>query len=220
MVDLHPLLVTPIILVPVFILGWLVQQHQRNAGWVDVIWALGVALCGGYYSWQGSGSPAFRWLIAAVYLLWFGRLGWHLARRLQGQREEGRYAYMRDWAGSRSAWLFLLFYLMQASWVWIFSLPAWMLSSGQWPPLWALSAALTLLVTAWLGESLADAQLQAFRSVADNQGRTCRQGLWRYSRHPNYFFEWCHWFAYPILGVATAHAAWLWLAPLVMFVFL
>ena len=72
--------------------------------------------------------------MAIVYAVWFGRLTWHLAA-CGGHPEEGRYVHMRDWAGRREDRSFLVFYLMQASWVWLFSLPAWVVSQGSVPPL-------------------------------------------------------------------------------------
>jgi steroid 5-alpha reductase family enzyme len=83
---------------------------------------------------------------------------------------------------------------------------------------------IVLAVTIWMGsvagEAAADRQLARFRADPANRGRTCREGLWRYSRHPNYFFEWLHWFAYVALA---AGSPWFWLAwtgPVVMYVFL
>jgi steroid 5-alpha reductase family enzyme len=86
--------------------------------------------------------------------------------------------------------------------------PAWLVAGAA---LWCLSVA---------GESRADSELARFRADGANRGRTCRAGLWRYSRHPNYFFEWLHWFSYAALAVGAPRA---WLAltgPLFMFLFL
>jgi cyclopropane-fatty-acyl-phospholipid synthase len=220
MVTYLPVLLV-IILILVFIGGWMQQERSKNAGWVDVIWAFGVAGTALIYSIAGSGDERLRWLTGAIYTVWFCRLGWHLARRVsKDSTEDGRYAFMRQWAGPRAPLVFFVFYLMQASWVWLFALPAWLLAQGEWPGLgWAMLALLVAIV-AWVGESLADRQLQQFKSQPVNHGKTCRNGLWRYSRHPNYFFEWCHWFVYPLLGIASAAGGWLWLAPLFMFVFL
>lgn len=213
--------VIPLVMLPVFLVGWCVQLKTKNASWVDVIWALGVALCGALAAGLGGGDPALRLTIGLVYLLWFGRLGWHLLRRVSGDaHEDGRYAYLREWAGSKAPLVFLLFYLMQASWVSIFTLPAVVIANGALPPLWALIDGLTLIVAAWIGESIADGQLAAFKREPGNRGKTCRTGLWRYSRHPNYFFEWLQWFGYPLLGLHAAYGEWLWFAPLIVFVFL
>ncbi|ABC27251.1 predicted membrane protein [Hahella chejuensis KCTC 2396] len=211
---------SPACLAAVFLLGYLVQTRSRNAGWVDVWWAAGVGVTGALYALVGTGELALRLTVAVIYLVWFGRLAWHLANRISHTEEDGRYAALRAWAGDRWRSVFLGLYMMQASWVWIFTLPAWVLSQAQTPPAPLYAAALALVVAAWMGEALADRQLATFKADSQNQGKTCRQGLWRYSRHPNYFFEWLHWFAYPLLGAASAWNLWLWLAPALMFVFL
>jgi steroid 5-alpha reductase family enzyme len=72
-------------------------------------------------------------------------------------------------------------------------------------------------VLALAGETVADRQLAAWRAHPGNRGRACRAGLWRYSRHPNYFFEWLHWFAYVLLAVGSPLAWLAWLGPLLMF---
>jgi steroid 5-alpha reductase family enzyme len=83
---------------------------------------------------------------------------------------------------------------------------------------------LALAVLTWCGsvagEALADRQLARFRADPNHRGRTCRAGLWRYSRHPNYFFEALHWVSYPLLAIGAPFAALAWLGPLVMFFFL
>jgi steroid 5-alpha reductase family enzyme len=207
-------------IVPLFLLGWWFQQRSKNAGWVDVLWAFATGVTGVFVGLNGDGETAVGVVIAAIYALWFGRLGWHLLRRIHGHPEEGRYVHMRVWAGNRAGLAFLLFYLMQASWVWLFALPGWVVSQGAMPPLWALDLGLFIVLVAWVGESLADRQLAVFRNDPANKGLTCREGLWRYSRHPNYFFEWLHWFAYPLLGWNAPGGQWLWLAPAVVFIFL
>jgi steroid 5-alpha reductase family enzyme len=107
--------------------------------------------------------------------------------------------------------------MAQAAFVAIFSLPFLVAASNHatqgngW-----LVAAVLVWALSLGGESLADRQLAAFRADPANRGHACRAGLWRYSRHPNYFFEWLHWFAYLLLG---AGSPWWWLAlagPLLM----
>ncbi|OZG75320.1 hypothetical protein BTA51_02745 [Hahella sp. CCB-MM4] len=219
--DTSSLILSLFLILPLFVAGWWIQERQQDAGWVDVLWAFCVAAVAVFYVTVGKGDLSLRLLTGAIYLLWFGRLGLHLTiRLLESEEEDGRYARMRQWAGKKSSVVFLGFYLMQASWVWIFTLPAWLLAAGRWPPLWCVSAALLVVVVSWWGESVADAQLLDFKRNPSNQQQVCRQGLWRYSRHPNYFFEWCHWFCYPLLGIASYGGGWLWAAPLVMFIFL
>jgi len=84
---------------------------------------------------------------------------------------------------------------------------------------WVLIAAALIMLVAFMGESLADHQLYRFKQNPAHQGKTMDQGLWKYSRHPNYFFEWLHWFAYPILGLAAGLYV-LWIYPVLMWLFL
>ena len=213
-------LYVPILLLAAFVLAWWAQQYTRNASWVDVLWAFGVGGTGAFYTLVGEGDSLVRLIVGAAYVLWFGRLGCHLLLRVLKESEDGRYAYLRGWAGSKAGGVFLLFYLMQASWVWIFTLPAWWLSQAVEPSSWAMFVGVMIILISWFGEALADHQLSSFKSVPENKGKTCRQGLWRYTRHPNYFFEWCHWFAYPVMAIGVPGAMWLWGAPIVMFIFL
>jgi len=82
-----------------------------------------------------------------------------------------------------------------------------------------LVIAAVIMVIAFIGEQLADQQLYRFKLNPEHHGKTMDQGLWRYSRHPNYFFEWLHWFAYPIIGLAAGQYL-LWIYPLLMWLFL
>lgn len=84
----------------------------------------------------------------------------------------------------------------------------------------AVSFGTLLGLLAIAGEGLADRQLNRFKSDPANKGKTCRQGLWYYSRHPNYFFEWLHWISYPLIAMGASFGGWLWLLPLAMFLFL
>lgn len=102
----------------------------------------------------------------------------------------------------------------------LFSLPLAAVAGHPAPAPWQLAVAAAIWLVSVGGESLADAQLARFRADPGNRGRTCRSGLWRYSRHPNYFFEWLHWCAYAVAAIG-APLAWLgWLGPVVMYLFL
>jgi steroid 5-alpha reductase family enzyme len=125
-----------------------------------------------------------------------------LLLRLRHEREDGRYAYMRQAIGDNQA-KWYAFFLFQAGLTVLFSLPFWVAANN-------IAASMTWLlvgVAIWLlsigGESIADRQLAAFRTDPANKGKVCDIGLWRYSRHPNYFFEWLHWFAYLALAIGS-----------------
>ena len=125
----------------------------------------------------------------------------------------------RAWNGSPAK--FFWFFQSQALVVTLFALPFIAAASRHDNDFcgWTLAAVATWLLAVG-GESLADRQLATFRDTPGNQGKTCRAGLWAWSRHPNYFFEWLHWFAYVFLAVGS-HYFWLsLLGPVLMFAFL
>lgn len=202
--------------------GWYWQSRHRNAGIVDVLWSVGMAASAVFYAFVLPGASLPRLLVAVLGGLWGLRLAWHVGHRVFTEEEDGRYRFLREhWQGSQAR--FLLFFLAQAGFVLIFSFPFWIAAHNPVPH-W--TAWTTLAVAIWLvsvgGESVADRQLARFRNDPANRGKTCRTGLWRYSRHPNYFFEWLHWFAYVFLAVGMGPT---WVAaalsgPVVMLLFL
>ena len=200
-------------------LGWRWQRAHANAGIVDVLWAAGVGGSAVLLAITGSGTPWTRLLLAVLGGLWGSRLAVHLWRRVRGEPEDGRYRNLRaHWRGSQ--WKFFAFFQFQAVLVVLFALPFVAVSrnpeaSGLWLPV-----ALAIWLLGMIGESVADAQLARFRNDPANRGRTCRAGLWRCSRHPNYFFEWLHWFAYVGLAIGSPIAWLAWSGPLLMYVFL
>jgi steroid 5-alpha reductase family enzyme len=200
-------------------LGWQWQRARANAGIVDVLWAAGVGGSAALLALLGDGSPSTRLALALLGGLWGGRLAVHLWRRVRGEPEDGRYRNLRaHWQGSQ--WKFFAFFQFQAVLIVLFAVPFVAVasnpqSSGGW-----LSAAAAIWLLGVVGESVADAQLARFRREPTNKGRTCRDGFWRYSRHPNYFFEWVHWFAYVCLAIGSPIAGLAWSGPCVMYVFL
>jgi steroid 5-alpha reductase family enzyme len=128
---------------------------------------------------------------------------------------------LREKWGRRANRNFFIFFLVQASWSVLFSLPFLAVVFNTANPLGILDG---LGVAVWifsvLGEVVADWQLARFRRGSQNRGKTCNQGLWRYSRHPNYFFEWLHWFAYILLAAGSPYWWLSLLGPVTMGVFL
>lgn len=204
----------------IMFLGWLWQVKTKNAGIVDVFWALGIMAGSIFIAARGNGEFQLRVLLGIIGGLWFARLGIHLLLRILSESEDGRYRAIREKFGSKTNLFHCFFYLLQAGFIVMCVLPIWLLSHHTEPRLWTMISAVIIAAIAFIGEHQADHQLHLFRQDPDNKGKTCRLGLWKYSRHPNYFFEWCHWFVYPILGIGMTGAGWLWLAPIVMFIFL
>jgi steroid 5-alpha reductase family enzyme len=187
-------------------LAWVVQQRTGNSGWVDTIWTFAVGLVGaGGALWPVTGNApnARQWLVAALVAIWSLRLGLHIAARSAAITDDPRYAaFAREW-GVNSARRMFTFLQNQAF--------------GSIPLVFAIFVAAhfpqaslrvqdyvgaLILLIGIAGEALADAQLRSFRSKSDNKGRVCDVGLWRWSRHPNYFFEWFCWLAYPVIALS------------------
>lgn len=208
-------------LVIMFVL-WLVQIRTRDAGVVDVAWAGCLGLAAIFCAITGEGEPIRRFFVAIMGGLWGLRLALHilLDRVLRGP-EDGRYQMMREKFGPRINAVLLPFFLAQGVLVVLLSAP-FMLASGSHAL--APSAldwlAISLWVVAFIGESVADAQLKSFKQTCTDRGRVCDVGLWRYSRHPNYFFEWLMWVANAILAT-SAPLGWIaWSAPMLMLLFI
>ena len=200
---------------------WLLQRRTGNAGVVDVGWSAGVGIVGVLAAALGAGSPPRRLLVGVMIALWSLRLAIYILRRVLGEPEDGRYTRLRaEWGAAAQRRLFF-FYQAQAVLAALFALPVWVVAADARPGWGAheLAAVLVWLI-AVAGESLADRQLARFRSDPANRGRTCSSGLWHFSRHPNYFFEWVHWWAYVVLALG-APLWWLTLAgPALMLFFL
>ena len=204
-------------LVLLFALTWAVQLRTRNAGLVDSVWAWSLGLLAAWYAACGPAPAPLRLLLGLLGAAWGLRLGTHLLLRNHGKPEDARYRRFREQWGPRTNrnmfWMFqfqvLFSMLLSAS----FAVVAW--SPAQPAAPW-LAAAVALWLLAVAGEGLADWQLERFKRRPGSAGQVCRDGLWRYSRHPNYFFECLHWLAYLPLAAASP---WWWLtlaAPLVM----
>ena len=206
-----------------FALLFFIAKRLDNFGIVDIAWALGFAPLAAFYGYFGGGAFPRRMLITAMAALWSLRLGGYLARRVLGHLgiEDGRYKQLRrDWAGSLNARMFQ-FFQFQALLLVALSVP-FLLAAGNSAPGLHFSelAAAGLWLFALLGETLADSQLAAFKRDPANRGRVCDAGLWRWSRHPNYFCEWLVWVAFALFALASP---WGWIAlycPALMLLFL
>ncbi|SAI69452.1 Predicted membrane protein [Bordetella ansorpii] len=219
MSPLHQLLLLALLMILAMSAAWSWQRRHRNAGIVDAVWALGVGLGAVLIALTGTGAAVPRILLAVLGVLWSVRLAWHIWRRVW-LGEDGRYRALREhWQGHQGK--FFAFFMFQAALVVLFAVPFTAVAANvDGPPVIAALAAVAIWALSIAGESLADRQLDDFRNDYANEGRTCRDGLWRYSRHPNYFFEWCHWFAYVLLAVGSPLSGWSWAGPVLMYVFL
>jgi len=189
---------------------WLLERRLQNLSIADLGWCYGLALVVWWYASAAPGEPARRWLVALMVFLYAIRLGTHiLFDRLWHKPEDGRYRALRmRWGEQGSTNRFWYFQLQAAAIAW-FSLPPLVVMQNPHPPfhLWDLLGFL-LWGVAVTGEAVADRQLAAFRRQPWNKDRVCRDGLWYYSRHPNYFFEWLHWWSYVVMALASPLGNW------------
>jgi steroid 5-alpha reductase family enzyme len=204
--------------------AWLIWRGTRNSGWVDCTWTFGlgaIGTLGALFTFLPSGEAMARRIwVAALIAGWALRLGLHIAQRSGRRSDDPRYANLiRGW-GAHAPWR--MFFLLQEQA--LVSVPlalAMVLAAlNPAPGLRAQDvAAVALLLIGIAGEALADAQLRRFRAnqAGANEGRAnpgrankihglCDVGLWRWSRHPNYFFEWFGWLAYPLFAIDVGGA--------------
>lgn len=199
---------------------WLAQRRTGNAGIVDIAWSAGVGLLAVWFAWGASGLVGRRIIVAILAAVWSIRLAGHLVRRLQSEQEDGRYRKLRaKWGDKTQAYLFW-FFQIQALWAVLFALPMWLACRNATPLGWLDAAGGVMWLVALTGECVADRQLASFKHNPANQGKVCREGLWFYSRHPNYFFEWLHWWAYVLLGWQGPNGWLTLIGPIVMYLFL
>jgi steroid 5-alpha reductase family enzyme len=190
-------------------IAWVVQRRTGNSGWVDTIWTFAVGLVGaGSALWPVAGEmPNHRqWLVAALVAIWSLRLGIHIAIRTAGITDDPRYAaFAKEWGANSTRRMFVF---LQNQGFGSIPLVFAIFVAARFPMrtlrLQDFLGAL-ILFAGIAGEALADAQLKHFREQPTNGGRVCDAGLWRWSRHPNYFFEWFGWLAYPVIALSVEY---------------
>lgn len=198
--------------------AWLLQLKTGNAGIVDGIWAFTLGGMAVIAALVGDAPDPMLYAVGIMGGVWGMRLGIHLWRRNWGAREDFRYAEFRArWGKDANRNMFWFFQFQN-----VFTL---LLAGTAFLPIAFADAtapaisyvfAAVLWITSVAGESIADAQMNAFRTNPINRGQVCRDGLWRYSRHPNYFFECLHWTAYVPLAIFAPYG-WISIAaPVVM----
>lgn len=208
-----------------FALLWRRQTATNNATSVDFAWAATIGMLGAAFAGLGAGSPIQRGLAAGIALLWSGRLCWHLLRdRILVEPggaavEDGRYRALRAHWGAKAPRNFFWFYQAQAIAAVVFAVPFLLLSANpvdKPEPLQFLGLAL-----AGFGiglETIADRQLATHRRDPARRGQTCRRGLWRWSRHPNYFGEWLCWCGIALVALPAPLGSLALVQPVLMFV--
>ena len=193
--------------------AWRVRMRTGNSGWIDAIWSAGTGAAG-LIAALSAPAGGRRFLAAGLIALWSLRLAGHIALRARRAPDDPRYAALaREWGSAFPQRLFV-FLQIQAAAALPLAAAVGMAARAPRPfPDVFDALALAIALIGILGEGLADAQLRAFRRTAP-KGAICETGLWRMSRHPNYFFEfvfWCGWpvmaFGWPTGAIAVAAPA-------------
>ncbi|HEY0600203.1 DUF1295 domain-containing protein [Brevundimonas sp.] len=190
--------------------AWLIVRRTGDGGWTDVVWTLSVGAIGaGAALWPEPGAaPARQALVAILIAVWALRLGGYLAvRTARAAAPDPRYEEFRKaWGGwGLKAWGFLM---VQAATVLVLVVSVRAAAVRPEAELgWRDGLAVLIVVAAVAGEALADRQMAAFRRDPSNRGKVADTSLWAWSRHPNYFFEWLVWLAWPVMALEPGDAS-------------
>lgn len=186
--------------------GWLISLLLKNAAIADTLWGLGFVLVAWLTFFQADGFFQRKLLLALLVTIWGLRLFVHIATRSRGKGEDPRYAAWRAKYGQRF-WLVSLYkvFLVQALFLWVIAIGVQYGQVAETPArlTWLDAAGLVLWLAGILIEGVADYQLRRFLSDPENRGRVMDRGLWRYSRHPNYFGETLVWWGIFVIVVSA-----------------
>lgn len=189
-----------------FLAGWLLALARRDVSTVDVQWGLAFVALAGLGAGLGGGSLPRRLLLLTLVALWGGRLAWHIHRRNRGRGEDYRYAAMRERHGERFGWVSLFtVFLLQGALALFIGLPLLYAAASRQPAalgVWDL-AGVAVWGIGFAFEAVGDAQLARFRADPAQRGRVMDRGLWRYTRHPNYFGDATLWWGFFVIACAT-----------------
>ena len=192
------------------VLTWLLSLPLRNASIVDIVWGLGFVVVGWVVRSQGDTNETRQWVLVAMVTVWGLRLAGYLFWRNHGKPEDYRYRAMRRKWGDRFPIVSLLtVFALQGVLMWIVSLP---LQLGQVRDGDGIGAVAVVGIALWavglFFESVGDVQLARFKADPANEGRVMDRGLWRYTRHPNYFGDACVWWGIGLVAAESGLGAW------------
>ena len=211
------MLTVAIVIAAVMIITWVVSLVLRDASVVDPVWPLAFIAVAITALIAGSGDEGRRILIACVVAIWGARLSIHLLVRNAGKEEDFRYAAMRAKRGHRF-WLTSLItvFLLQGLLVWVVSLPVQLSAIPDRPLGWLAIIGAIVWVLGLAFEAIGDAQLTRFKANPASRGQVLNTGLWRYTRHPNYFGDFLVWWGIFLIAAESGAGAWGFAGPLLM----
>ncbi|MGH2915314.1 MAG: DUF1295 domain-containing protein [Solirubrobacteraceae bacterium] len=201
---------------------WATSVALEDASIVDVAWGPALALVALVAALAGGGDATRRWLLLGLTCVWGGRLALHIAtRKLRERGEDRRYAQMRSRHPTGFAlWSLVAVFALQGAVALIVSLPLQVSARRGGVPVGDYVPGLALFAAGLVFEVLGDEQLRRFRADRTNVGRVMDRGLWRYTRHPNYFGDACVWWGLWLIVAPSDGAWWTFVGPLLMTVLL
>ncbi|MCU1386680.1 MAG: hypothetical protein JWL72_18 [Ilumatobacteraceae bacterium] len=207
----HAMFAAAIAIAALMIVTWVISLVLKNASIVDIVWGLGFVLV----AWTvrlstDQGDSKRQWLLVAMTTIWGLRLAVHLFVRNHGAGEDYRYRAMRKHYGPRFGLISLgTVFALQGALMFVVSLPVQL---GQADPTPRIGVIAIVGVVLWLigmfFETVGDLQLTAFKRDPANKGKVMNIGLWRYTRHPNYFGDACVWWGIGLVAAETGAGAW------------
>lgn len=201
---------------------WLVSLAVKDASIVDIFWGMGFVVVAWVTLLVADGEPARQALLVALTTIWGLRLAGYLAWRNLGKGEDFRYQAMRRRQGGRF-WIWSLFMVfgLQGALMWVVSLPV---QAGQVPDspglIWLDFVGVAFWAVGLFFEAVGDVQLARFKADPASKGKVMDRGLWRYTRHPNYFGDFMVWWGLYLIALATVDAWWSIVGPIVMSILL
>jgi steroid 5-alpha reductase family enzyme len=203
-------------------LAYFTARRIKVMALVDVVWTAGLGFAAAAYMTTLQEISLRSYIVLAVLLIWSTRLSIYLLKhRVFAGTEDPRYAYLTAHWGQHAMRNYYPLFLAQVLLIALFMVPVSIAMQASYSS-WSITdwIGLAVAVSALVGEFMADRQLATFRAAPENRGRVCQVGLWRYSRHPNYFFEWLHWWAYVAFSLNSNIWPLALIGPLCMYIFL
>ena len=198
---------------------WVVSLVRRDASIVDIFWGLGFVLLAWIYQSLGEADDIRSLLVPGLVTLWGCRLAAYIAMRGRGRGEDYRYAAMRERGGRAFAWRSLgTVFWLQATILWVVAMPRAQVQRGGGPAAltWLDAVGLLLFGVGLFFEAVGDYQMARFKADPANRGQVMDRGLWRYTRHPNYFGDCLVWWGLTLPVLATPGGWWTLLSPILM----
>lgn len=198
---------------------WLLSLSRRDASIIDVFWGPGFALLAWLYFARGPQQGARQLLVPILVTAWGLRLALYIFWRNRGKGEDPRYAAMRARYGRRFPWLSLpIVFWLQAALLWAIAMPLLQIQRAARPAGlgWLDALGLALFTVGFVFEAVGDLQMARFKADPANRGKVFDRGLWRYTRHPNYFGDATLWWGFSCFALATPGSAWILFSPILM----